>query len=99
MRIRRAVLLILAVIITGSLVLSILGRAPAGGIEWTRGADLPVPRSEVAVAALGKEVYVIGGLGSRFEALDNVDIYAVGGQNGGAVAVNEAYKRGIRSLL
>ncbi len=73
MKIKRVVLVILAVIIIGLLALSILERVD--GLKWTRGADLPVPRSEVAAAALGREVYVIGGLASRFEALDNVDIY------------------------
>ncbi|MEE8238807.1 MAG: hypothetical protein V3R13_01820 [Nitrososphaerales archaeon] len=60
MRKRRALLGVLVVLIGGILtvsaferVLNLRGQVTVGDLEWSRGADLPVPRSEVAVSAFG----------------------------------------------
>ncbi|MEE9283942.1 MAG: kelch repeat-containing protein [Nitrososphaerales archaeon] len=79
MRKRKVLLGVLVVLIGGILtisggerVLNLRGQVIVGDLEWGRGADLPVPRSEVAVAALGDQVYVVGGLGSGGQAMYDV---------------------------
>jgi N-acetylneuraminic acid mutarotase len=47
-------------------------RAP----EWKRGAPLPVPRSEVAAATVGKELVVVGGFLANGNSSRRVDAYS-----------------------
>jgi N-acetylneuraminic acid mutarotase len=40
-------------------------------------APMPTPRTEIAVASLGDDIYVIGGLGSSDQPVDIVEVYNV----------------------
>ena len=42
---------------------------------WTRLADMPTPRQEVATAVLGFEVFVLGGLNAQGQPLTTVEAY------------------------
>jgi N-acetylneuraminic acid mutarotase len=42
---------------------------------WTRKADMPTPRQEIAAATLESKIYVFGGLDDRGRSLDIVEVY------------------------
>ena len=44
---------------------------------WERLTDMPQVRSEMAAAAIGDKVYVMGGLNSKGEATNTVFIYDI----------------------
>src|SRR5438093_13417106 len=46
------------------------------GDQWRVHAPLPVPRTEVAAAALGKEIVVVGGFLEKGGSSHRVDFYA-----------------------
>jgi len=46
--------------------------------RWDSLVPMPTPRTEVAVAAIGEKIYVIGGLDSLSRATDIVEIYNTG---------------------
>jgi non-specific serine/threonine protein kinase len=48
----------------------------AYGAGWSSGAPLPQPRSEVAAAALGKEIAIVGGFDVNGGSSARVDLYA-----------------------
>lgn len=43
--------------------------------QWRTGRDAPTPRTEVAVAGLGAEIYVIGGFDEAGQAVRTVEVY------------------------
>lgn len=43
--------------------------------KWRTGRDAPTPRTEVAVARLGADVYVIGGFDATGQAVRTVEVY------------------------
>ena len=45
--------------------------------SWTTRAPLPTARQEIAVAALGEHIYVIGGFGAAAEPVATVEVYDV----------------------
>ena len=45
-------------------------------LEWKRAAPLPVPRSEVAAATVGRELVVIGGFLANGNSSKRVDAYS-----------------------
>jgi hypothetical protein len=58
-----------------------LGGASAGAgslraLQWKRGAPLPVPRSEVAAATVGRELVVVGGFLADGRSSRRVDAYS-----------------------
>lgn len=44
---------------------------------WTKGADLPTPRTEVAIAALDGRIYAVGGFTRDGKATEGVEVYDV----------------------
>jgi N-acetylneuraminic acid mutarotase len=66
------------VILVALLTLGVAGSGPAAreALEWKRGAPLPVPRSEVAAAALGGELVVVGGFLADGRSSARVDAYS-----------------------
>lgn len=77
---RRALVLALAVTLVagGCLGAKTRSRAPLdlqSSGAWQTGAAMPTARQEVAVAAVGAKVYVIGGFGSTADPVDTVEVY------------------------
>src|SRR5919106_3036054 len=58
---------ILASAVAGALLLGSASVAGQGTGQWTTGAPMPSERSEVAVAAVGGKIYVVGGFGGQRE--------------------------------
>lgn len=77
---RRLVLALIALACAGCLGATVDSPAPidqtASG-SWTTKAPLPTARQEVAVAALGDRIFVIGGFGPGAEATATVEAYDV----------------------
>lgn len=48
---------------------------PPSGFSWVRGADMPTPRTEVAVAALEGKLYAAGGFTTDGSATGTVEVY------------------------
>lgn len=44
---------------------------------WTKGADMPTARSELAVTNIGEDIYVVGGLDQHGDPMDIVEVYNV----------------------
>ena len=76
----RTILLVLAAVALGAGCVGITTDS-AGPVDqtapgrWVEVASLPAPRQEVAVAALGGRVWVIGGFGSTAEPVATVETY------------------------
>jgi Kelch motif len=51
---------------------------PAGGLAWRRLAPAPSPRTEVAAAAVGRRIWVLGGYGSDGTTLATAEVYDTG---------------------
>jgi hypothetical protein len=64
----------LAGLLLVALVPATLAAAAAPG--WTKGAPLPVPRSEVAATVAAGEIYVVGGFLASGEGSNRVDAYS-----------------------
>ena len=80
MRQLRGALLTVALVLAGCVGATVDSAAPidqsAAG-TWARHAPLPTARQEVAVAALGERIYVIGGFGAAAEPVATVEAYDV----------------------
>jgi non-specific serine/threonine protein kinase len=63
-------------LLTGVLVLALVGAAGAGQRAWEPRSAMPVPRTEVVAAAVGDEVVVLGGLTPGRSASRRVDAYS-----------------------
>jgi N-acetylneuraminic acid mutarotase len=51
--------------------------ATASEPSWTKGALMPTPRSEVAIAISADNIYVIGGFDESGQLTDIVEIYNI----------------------
>ena len=80
MRQLRGALLTVALVLAGCVGATMDSAAPvdqsAAG-TWAKRASLPTARQEVAVAALGELIYVIGGFGAAAEPVATVEAYDV----------------------
>src|SRR5207247_11111866 len=80
MRQLRGALLTVALVLAGCVGATMDSAAPvdqsAAG-TWAKRAPLPTAREEVAVAALGELIYVIGGFGAAAEPVATVEAYDV----------------------
>ena len=79
-RVLRVADLIVAVVAAGCVGATVDSAAPvdqsASG-SWLTRAPMPTARQEVAVAALGNQIVVIGGFGANAEAVATVEVYDV----------------------
>jgi hypothetical protein len=57
-------------------VATVVGSAGAAPSQWNAGAPLPVPRTEVAAAAVGSEIVVVGGFTIDGGASQRADAYS-----------------------
>src|SRR3954464_15842598 len=64
---------------------ALLALALGGADGWRTGAPLPVPRTEVASAALGRDIAVVGGYVASGGSSNEVDLYSPG---------SDAWRRG-----
>lgn len=74
----RAIPLLLALAIAGCVGFATQSPAPldiATPGTWTALAPMPTPRQEVAVAALGGRIFVLGGFGPTAEPMATVEVY------------------------
>jgi hypothetical protein len=79
--------------------LTLVGAAPSLPGTWATGPELPVARSEVAIATLDDRIYVIGGYANGNVDQSLVEVYrgtilAIGGEARGmsrAFTTNEGY--------
>jgi hypothetical protein len=67
------------VALLGAGMLALGGAAGVGGpraLQWKRAAPLPVPRSEVAAATVGRELVIVGGFVASGRSSRRVDAYS-----------------------
>jgi hypothetical protein len=64
------------VLVLATLAGVVTGAAARDAAVWKRGAPLPVPRSEVAAATVGKELVIIGGFLADGRSSARVDAYS-----------------------
>ena len=79
-RLVRVTLCATAVMLAGCVGATVDSSAPvdqASSGSWATRAPLPTARQEVAVAALGERIYVIGGFGAAAEPVATVEAYDV----------------------
>ena len=69
----RRLLVLVSVLVLGG---AAPGPAARQAVEWKRAASLPVPRSEVAAAVLGRELVVVGGFLADGRSSPRVDAYS-----------------------
>ena len=76
----RAALVVLALVLAGCVGATVDSPAPidqSSSGAWITRAPMPTARQEVAVAALGSHIYVVGGFGPSAEPVPTVEVYDV----------------------